>query len=123
MWLEADKDCLFLAGLRGFNREAYADYERWYRDPGTKHAICEDYRAGVSQDCVNDDKDKAAGRKIATPTLVLWGASAPLAQFDMLAIWKEWAPAATGHAIPGGHFFPEENPADTTAALHKFLAP
>jgi haloacetate dehalogenase len=38
-----------------------------------------------------------------------------------LGIWREWARDVTGRAIAGGHFFPEQNPHDTLAALRSFL--
>ena len=39
-----------------------------------------------------------------------------------LAIWHQWAPQVTGRAIAGGHFFPEQNPEETIAALHGFFS-
>ena len=54
--------------------EAYADYRRAIHDPATVHAMCEDYRAGLGLDRAHDDADRAAGRRVACPTLVLWAA-------------------------------------------------
>jgi haloacetate dehalogenase len=32
-----------------------------------------------------------------------------------------WTRDVTGKPLPGGHFFPEQNPDDTVAALEAFL--
>src|SRR6202035_5586794 len=44
-------------------------------DPATVHAMCEDYRACAGIDFDMDTKDFEAGRKIACPVLLLWGAT------------------------------------------------
>ena len=38
-----------------------------------------------------------------------------------LGIWREWAADVEGEPLTGGHFFPEENPAGTLAAVRAFL--
>jgi haloacetate dehalogenase len=40
-----------------------------------------------------------------------------------LALWREWADNVQGHAVNGGHFFPEEIPAETADALERFFRP
>ena len=40
---------------------------------------------------------------------------------DPLGIWQQYAPGVTGHALPTGHFVPEEAPGLVTAALRGFL--
>src|SRR5690606_29155452 len=42
------------------------------RDPAVRHAVCEDYRAALNEDLVHDRADRAAGRKLDCPVLVLW---------------------------------------------------
>lgn len=96
------------------------------RSPDTAHAICEEYRAAATLDYEADRRDRATGRQIAAPTLVLWAASGPLDTWyedvgGPLGIWQQWAAHVEGEALPGGHFFPEENPAGTLAALQAFL--
>ncbi len=54
-----------------FAPEAYAEYERCFRNPETIHASCEDYRAAASIDLVHDEADR--GRKVECPLLLLWG--------------------------------------------------
>jgi haloacetate dehalogenase len=39
-----------------------------------------------------------------------------------LGIWRKWAENVQGQAVKGGHFFPEENPMETTELLNKFLS-
>ena len=68
--------------------------------------------------------DRAAGATISCPTQVLWGTEGALpAWYDPLEVWRAWAPGAVGSAVAGGHFFPEENPDDTLAALRDFHVP
>jgi haloacetate dehalogenase len=38
-----------------------------------------------------------------------------------LGIWRQWAPRVQGHAVNGGHFFPEENPDETAELIKRFL--
>jgi haloacetate dehalogenase len=103
-------------------------YEDALRDPQTASSICEEYRAAATLDYEADRRDRAAGRRITAPTLVLWAAAGPLDFWyedagGPLGIWRAWAPSVAGESLPGGHFFPEENPAGTVAALRGFLRP
>jgi haloacetate dehalogenase len=112
----------FRAILKDFG-EAYADYLDCAGDPKTVHAMCEDYRAGATYDRLADETDKEAGKFIACPVQILWGAkSAVGAWYDVLEIWRTWAPDLRGQAIDCGHFLPEEKPAETLAALRGFHA-
>ena len=99
--------------------EAYAEYLRCMRDPGTVHAMCEDYRANASIDLEHDTAD--LGRKIACPMLVLWGEKGGLPRFDVIAEWRERAQNVRGKALPGTHWLPEQLPAETLAELLAFL--
>lgn len=61
-------------------------------------------------------------RRIGCPVLVLWSAQGALGSwYDPLAIWHDWASDVQGHALPCGHFLPEEAPDETYAALHAFF--
>jgi len=106
-------------------RAAYAEA---LSDPAHVHAICEEYRAAAGLDRDHDAEDRRAGRRIGCPLLVLWGADGPLdtwyaAAGGPLALWRGWADDVRGHAVPAGHFFPEERPAEVAAALRRFLTP
>lgn len=127
--IEADPD-LYLkqtigarsAGLKPFTPQAYAEYLRCLSAPGTAHGICEDYRASITIDLEHDRADLAAGRKLACPMLALWGAEGVIGQcFDPLAEWRRWSDAVTGHALPCGHYIPEEAPEALLDAALPFL--
>ncbi len=105
-----------------------AAYVEALSDPGHVHAICEEYRAAAGIDREHDRADRAAGRRIACPLLALWSASGPVGTWyadagGPLALWRELADDVQGAAVDGGHFFPEEHPRDTAAALRRFFAP
>ena len=109
-------------GPEFFAAEALADYLRWFRDPATIHAMCEDYRAAATVDMAHDEADRNAGRRIAAPLLALWGAKGRLeAWYDVLAIWREWAREVRGRALDCGHYVPEERPQEVAAELEAFF--
>ncbi|MFD1050347.1 alpha/beta fold hydrolase, partial [Kibdelosporangium lantanae] len=71
-------------------------------------------------DLVHDEAD--AGRKVACPTLALWGRESFVGQnYDVLAVWRDHAVTVTGKALPSNHYVPEEAPTETVAALRGFL--
>jgi len=105
-------------------RQAYVDA---LRDPAHVHAICEEYRAAASLDRVHDHADREAGRRISCPMLALWSEHGALAEWyrnedGPLGIWRNWAEDASGGAMSGGHFFPEESPIETAATLDAFFS-
>jgi haloacetate dehalogenase len=108
--------------LSAFDPRALAHYRAALNEPTRIHAACEDYRAGATLDRAADEADQAAGRKISTPLLVLWGERG-LGGGDAatLDVWRQWAGNVQGRPIAGGHFLPEENPQATLAALLAFL--
>ena len=109
-------------GLERFGAEVVEDYVRCFSDPEVVRATCEDYRAAASIDLEHDEVDAVAGRRITCPALVLWGRDGFVgAAYDVLGTWREYADDARGHALPGGHFLPEEAPEETLAALEEFL--
>ena len=92
------------------------------REPETIHATCEDYRAAASIDLEHDAADVAAGRKIACPLLVLWGANGVVQRcFDPLVDWRAVASDVRGRALPSGHYLAEEVPEETLAELREFF--
>lgn len=106
--------------------EIRALYVEALRDPTHAHAICEEYRAAASIDREHDQADIDAGRRIACPLLALWSESGGLNSWyedegGPLAIWKALAEDVRGGPVPGGHFFPEEDPGDTADRLRDFL--
>src|SRR5262245_36999466 len=109
-----------------FPPEVRAAYIAALRDPDTVHAICEEYRAAATIDLARDTEDQCAGRRIACPVLVLGSARTGLDKWyenagGPLGIWRDWAARVTGRALSGGHFFPEENAAETASELRTFF--
>jgi len=114
-------------GSGSFGPEVKEEYLETYRDPLRVHAICEEYRAAAGLDIEHDKADQQASRRITCPMLHLWAAGGPLDTFyeedgGALGIWQKWADNVQGQAVKGGHFFPEENPTETTELLEKFLS-
>jgi haloacetate dehalogenase len=108
-------------GLGYFDQAALADYVRCFSQPAAIHASCEDYRAGASIDLEHDRAD--LGRRIACPTLALWGDQGRLHQWwDVLACWQARCTTLTGRALPAGHFLVEERPAEVAEELLRFLS-
>jgi haloacetate dehalogenase len=96
-------------------------------DPGHVHAICEEYRAAAGIDRDIDRADLKRGRRIRCPLLALWSDRGGLATWyddagGPVGIWRRWAEDVRGHAVSGGHFFPEEQPEATARALSAFLS-
>jgi haloacetate dehalogenase len=108
-----------------FPADVRAAYVAALRDPVAAHSICEDYRAAATLDRERDEADRAAGRHIKSPTLVLWSSGGPLDTWygdgGALTIWREWAELVRGRSIAGGHFFPEQNPVETANELRAFF--
>ena len=122
---------LHVRGGMGLGREAgrypaevLDAYRRILDDPATVEGMCEDYRAGASIDVEHDEADKAAGRQIACPLLVLWAASGGLPRFygDPLEVWRPWAPGVRGAAVDASHFMAEDRPDEVAGALLDFLS-
>jgi haloacetate dehalogenase len=104
-----------------FDAECLADYLACFSNPASIHASCEDYRAGWTIDRANDEADRG-NNLIKAPLLALWGAKGSIASRNAVETWKNWAYNVQGHAVPGGHFVPEEAPAEAAQALIKFMA-
>jgi haloacetate dehalogenase len=94
--------------------------------PEHVHAICEEYRAAAGLDRAHDAADLKAGRRIGCPVLALWSAEGALATWytdegGPLTLWQPWCESVQGQPVKGGHFFPEEYPAETADALKAFF--
>ena len=105
--------------------ENHADFLAAIHDPDTVRAMLEDYRAGLGVDRAADEADRAAGRRVTCPTLVLWSARDDLAELhgDPRVIWAEWTTNLRGGGpIDSGHHMAEEAPEELAAELGRFLA-
>src|SRR3981081_169335 len=75
-----------------FDKDSLAEYRRCFRNPATIHSMCEDYRATFGVVFCGDAGYAPAGRKIACPVLLLWGASGGVGRNHKPAeIWSRYA--------------------------------
>ncbi|NMN97309.1 alpha/beta fold hydrolase [Antrihabitans stalactiti] len=106
-----------------FPRASRDRYVAQFRDPGRVRAICAQYRSAATVDTQLDLEDRTR-QPIRCPTLVLWSETGPVAEwYEPLSIWREWAGAVEGSAIPAGHFLPEEAPDLVADRFARFFAP
>ena len=110
-----------------FGPEVRAAYVAALSDPARVHAICEEYRAAATLDRQHDDADRKSGRRIVCPLLALWSVRGALSSWyddagGPLELWRAWGDRVEGRALDAGHFFPEEIPTETAAALDRFFA-
>jgi len=115
-WYRPDRDVM--------GEENHADHLRAIHDPETVHAMCEDYRAGLGIDRAHDDADRAAGRTLACPVLVVWAERDDMEDLygDPLEVWRAWAGDLRGAKLDSGHHMAEEVPDDLAAVLGAFLS-
>ena len=110
------------AGLKPFTDEAFAEYLRCLKLPGTATGICEDYRASATVDLEHDRADIEAGRQLNMPLLALWGAEGTVGRcFNPLHEWQQVATDVRGKALPGGHYLAEEIPEQLLGEVLTFL--
>ena len=112
------------AGTSFFDPEALAEYIRCIKNPDVVHAMCEDYRATVSVDLDMDTADFAAGHKVTTPSMLLWGAKGGVGRnHDAAKVWADYATdIRRAVTVPSGHYCQEECPDETYAELRSFFA-
>ena len=111
--------------VEALGEENHADFLAAISDPDTVRAMLEDYRAGLGVDRAADEADRAAGRRIGCPTLVLWSSRDDLEELfgDPRAIWADWATDLRGGSpIDSGHHMAEDAPEELAAELGRFLA-
>jgi haloacetate dehalogenase len=100
---------------------ALGAYRAAFNDPLRIHAFCEDFRAGEGPDKEQLLADKAEGRKILAPTLLLWSAADFPASPSLVEVWRDYAEDLRGEAVDSGHYLAEEAPEATLTALEAFL--
>ena len=104
-----------------FTPEALNDYLRCFNNPGTIHAVCEDYRAGASIDLVHDDADFE--QKVNCPMLAMWSSTGYVGRTqDVLKVWQAYATAVRGKSLACGHYIAEEMPDEAYSAIKGFLS-
>ena len=102
----------------------HADVWAALRDPAVVHGMCEDYRAGLRVDRAHEEADRAAGRQIACPMLLLAATQDDLdIHGDPEAIWRPWVAGKLRSApIQSGHHQAEQAPDELAQVLLEFLA-
>lgn len=109
-------------GKGGFTPETLAEYARCCT-PENLHAVCEDYRAGATVDFAMDKADFEAGRKIGSPTLVIWGEQSHTEK--MFNPREAWPPYAANiikfRPLPCGHYPAEQAPDELCNELLNFF--
>ena len=84
------------------------------------HGSCSDYRAAASIDFEHDEQD--IDRKVECSTLVLYGANGSKAEnFDIPASWRKRCNNVEVATLPGGHFFIDVLPVETSEILLNFF--
>ena len=103
--------------------ENHADVWAALRDPQVVHGMCEDYRAGLGVDPEHDRADRAAGRRIGCPTMLLEAVDDDLdIHGDPAAIWAPWLERPlVHHRIASGHHQAEEAPDQVADAILEHL--
>jgi haloacetate dehalogenase len=124
----ADPDLFFESCLLGWGSARIEDfaptqlaaYRKAWRDGETVRGMCNDYRAAIAIDFVDDAVD--LGRRVECPTLVMFGADGAMAgAYDVPATWRPRCTVMKTAAIPGGHFFPDTSPHQTAQTVLSFL--
>ncbi|MEU4625346.1 alpha/beta hydrolase [Actinoplanes sp. NPDC023801] len=102
----------------------HADVWTALRNPAVVHGMCEDYRAGLGIDREHDEADRAAGRRVRCPVMLLESADDDLdIHGDPAAIWAPWLTTPLRHrVIASGHHQAEEAPGPVADAILDFLA-
>jgi haloacetate dehalogenase len=122
-FINADPDRWYRVSPEHMGEEAYIDLRRALHDPEVVHAMLEDYRAGLRVDREDDEADRAAGRRIRCPVLVvsLLQDDPELDVGDLAEIWRAWADDVRHAEIDCGHHVAEEAPDELVALLRPFL--
>jgi len=106
-------------------QENFRDMVSAINDPATIRAMLADYRAGLHVDRAADAADRAAGRRIACPTLVAWSIHDDMEDLygDPGAVWRPWLEHdATTARIDSGHHMAEDDPDELARHLRALLA-
>jgi haloacetate dehalogenase len=123
--INADPDAWYSGDAETMGAENHAEWKEAIRNPEVVRAMLEDYRAGLTLDREHEEADRAAGRRLSMPLLVLWSLRDDIEALydDPRAIWGAWADDVSGHGIDSGHHVAEEAPEELVEALAVFLLP
>lgn len=121
--INADPDSWYHGDPEAMGQENYDEWRSAIRNPQVVRAMLEDYRAGLTVDRQHEEADRAAGRRVRVPLLVLWSKRDDLEDLygDPLSIWPVWADDFRGHGIDSGHHMAEEAPGALAVSLGDFF--
>jgi haloacetate dehalogenase len=121
--INADPEAWYSGDPASMGQENYDEWRAAIRDPDVVRAMLEDYRAGLTVDRAHEVADRAAGRRLTMPVLVLWSLGDDLADLygDPLAIWRDWTTDVRGHGIDSPHHVAELAPGELAASLVPFF--
>ena len=123
--INADPDAWYHGDPLLMGVENHAEWRSAMRDPKVVRGMLEDYRAGLTVDYDDELADRARGRRVRPPLLLLWSTRDDLADLygDPTLIWREWADQVQGHGIDSGHHMAEIAPNALASALARFFHP
>ena len=123
--INADPDSWYRGDPETMGAENYAEWRTAMRDPNVVRGMLEDYRAGLTVDYDDEVADRARGRRVQPPLLLLWSTRDDLEDLygDPRLIWRDWADDVQGHGIDSDHHMAELAPEALTTALERFLRP
>jgi haloacetate dehalogenase len=123
--ITADPDAWYHGDPEAMGPENHAERREAVHRPEVVRAMLEDYRAGLTIDREDEEADRAAGRRLTMPLLVLWSLRDDLEELfgDPLTIWRDWAVDVRGRGIDSGHHVAEEAPQPLADALAEFFQP
>jgi haloacetate dehalogenase len=121
--INADPDAWYHGDPETMGAENHAEWRVAVRDPAVVRGMLEDYRAGLGIDADHERADRAAGRRVIQPLLILWSTRDDLEDLygNPLDIWRDWANDVTGYGIDSGHHMAEQASEQLTHALSAFL--
>ncbi|GAB3118240.1 alpha/beta hydrolase [Streptomyces calidiresistens] len=122
--ITADPEGWYHGDPRTMGRENHREWRAATGNPEVVRAMLEDYRAGLTVDRRDEEADRAAGRRLRSPALILWSSGDDLEELygDPPAIWRTWARDVRGWAIDSGHHMAEEAPESVASSLGDFFA-
>ena len=121
--ITADPDSWYRGDPESMGRENYQEWRTAMRDPRVVRGMLEDYRAGLTVDYHDEVADRARGRRLQMPLLLLWSTRDDLEDLygDPRVIWRSWADQIDGHGIDSDHHMAELAPHAVTESLTRFL--
>ena len=104
----------------GFEETDIIEYVRAYSQPGSIRGSCAHYQAALNEDAAQWAAD--VGKKILTPTLVIWGEDDPVSPtFYTDGYDQVFMNLDLQFFAQCGHFPQEEKPQETISAMRVFL--